>query len=404
MISSFAICFHWTDHPLDSAHKHRVSMEAEQEHYDSSVASIMRSHPMRIGNDSPISHEILAGEEFDENWALETSLSKESIAYLSEVLNNDEGSSEGIVPFSEDLHMDMQRSSRDYESPTIEPNRGGSAQYTVPDHFVRPRKKKITRDFPRKSFSAFNLFFQREMANVSKDKRHKTGLGELKKETAQRWSHLSRVERMKFERMVQRDYTRYTDELNHINNEGQVKLRFSSAGILQETRNVTLVCDKVPSDTIRVNASPSPPALQQTVTSSASSCDGISEQNEERQVLPRKVSNDTDDIMPSRSMSRVQSRQWQLQTSRSMLPHAPPFQDLVPVFTHFSVVGPSTVPALRAGTKVTLPCEDAIVRTFCVEYACYRMTRAQAEEYVESLIGTWMMPLPGPPPGATVLS
>ena len=190
------------------------------------------------------------------------------------------------------------------------------------------RRIKKKKGMPKRPLSAYNLFFQKERVRIYEQSSGRVTFEDLGKTIGQRWKSLSEEDRREYDELAEAEVARYRQERD----------------VYDEMRRKTLGCKD------------SMDELDDAATSTGASTSWLA-----------------DDSVPTRSSSTKET------SSKTSLSKAPYY------FKPHDPDAPPPYTSLPPGMLVSLRDPDGREQSYKIEYKCFRMTRKDAEEYMDRL-------------------
>jgi HMG (high mobility group) box len=229
--------------------------------------------------------------------------------------------------------------------------------------------KKKAKGMPKRPLSAYNVFFQTERPIIFDESDQRIGFEELGKVIGQRWRSLSDQERRKYEQIADKDVARYRKEMDAYEEMRRQRIRPSAAG----SAHIQAFSSYVPTpDTTR---STTPDHLVSILSSS--------------EIIVTPV------VSPGAQSTSSSGRVTPTPNAVSPSP--------IPVFSHpppaplsYLKTEPknstehTTIPLgmqlpIPPGMEFILTDEHGRESRYMVQYTCYRMSRAAADDYISRM-------------------
>ena len=300
------------------------------------------------------------------------------------------------------------------------------------------RRKKKPKGMPKRPLSAYNLYFQSERAKILEAAENgeggKIGFEGLGKIIGSKWRVLPASERKQYDKLADKDSTRYRKEMKEYNQKKHKRmedseqlsyenlLRSSGASpvppsALHQAGVVEALSSTVGQpvvDYLRTGTVPVPPlsAVMRDVPSSQrrTEVDGYaSPRNPSREQLtendPRGYQQEYPPLSPNSRRRQLKHPHHQFGADFGMVapsrhaamtppsqyaPHPEALMSFPPLPQQGAeqvVLPPNQLP-VPPGMEIVLPDRNGIDRKYRIQYSCFSMSKQAAHQYVESLSGS----------------
>lgn len=283
------------------------------------------------------------------------------------------------------------------------------------------RRKKKPKGMPKRPLSAYNLFFQSEKSKIqaaAEGSGERIGFEGLGKIIGKKWKELSNAERKMYEKLAEKDTTRYRKEMEAYN-ELRTKRTEDEERIASSTPIIQAASDQRPDDAhvrayqneeyLRRSALNQQPetfmAAPSTQPMSISSREEFSRIHSLTTPHPSSHFIPTSQCqMPDRASleSNIPSGLYQSRYEDSYQggpgPLCAPQVSLPPPPLNAEPVAPPSSFHMPPGMEIVLSDRTGQDRKYCVQYTCYSMTRDAARKYIGSWTSTANRGRRSPPP------
>ena len=300
-------------------------------------------------------------------------------------------------------------------------NKRSFASFSSTDSVRISRRKKKPKGMPKRPLSAYNLYFQAERTKIleaAAGEGGKIGFEGLGKMIGKKWKALSEIERKAFEKLAEKDSTRYRNEMEAYNEMKAKRLEESEKCSIDLTSsspaNFSATSDPRPSRSgamLESKNSSIPPVILSniipTITSNIQSpllsdnYSQISVSHEKQKQYPslqgeQSRANLSFPSYPKATLlcatpvsCQAHNHSADYGLARSTVLSMPPatFQQSLLSSLGAEALPPNHLP-IPPGMEIVLPDRNGKDRKYRVHYTCHTMTRDAAEEFMESFART----------------